>query len=145
MITIFNKPKSIADTTEIVQAQAWFLYDDEEFEFIPEHTKGCDANYRELSDQEVFAAANSDVNAAAVRLGIVSIIFFVLALLFSGIGINIAYGICIVIAMALILWLGWGSCVKPLMTGVETLPLASILPTVKETNARRKNLEAEQG
>lgn len=145
MITIFNKPKSIADTTEIVQAQAWFLYDDEEFEFTPEYTRGCDANYRELSDQEVFAAANIDVNAAAVRLGVVSIIFFVLALIFSGSGLNVAYGACVIIAMALILWLGWGSCVKPLMTGVETLPLASILPTVKEANTRRKNLEANQG
>ena len=142
MITTFNKPKTTADTTEAIQAQVWFLYDDEEFEFTPEYTKGCDVNYRKLSDQEVFAAASIDANSSCAPIGVASIIFFVMALVFNGAGLNAAYGIFMIIAMALILWLAWGTCIKPLMTGAETLPFASILPTVKEANARRKNLAA---
>ena len=141
MITAFNKPKTAADTTEVIQAQVWHFYENKEFMASPEYTEGCDANYRELSDQEVFAAANIDANEASIPLGVTSIILFVLAMVFSGIGINVAYGACVIVAMALILWLAWGACVKPLMAGVETLPLASILPTVKEANARLKNLE----
>lgn len=138
MITVFNQPRTVDETTSIIRKQLNTIYDTNE---AINQTRGCDFRYRELSDNEVFDAANSDANKLGTILDIGFVILFVFALVLNATGFLVAYGVAAIVSIVILAWMVWNVTESfDVDDGMETIPFAGILPTVREANARLRNL-----